>query len=84
MISYSIDLGFGQLYKTKNKRVTLTQLGLSQLQVQYPTMCIQALSWVKVTVLFCSVYRLKLEPKRHFWTKMFILKIAKTKKQTAL
>ena len=36
----------------ENKRVALTQLGLSQLQVHYPTMCIQALSWVKATTLF--------------------------------
>ena len=37
----------------KNKRVALTQLGLSQLQVHYPTMCIQALSWVKACFLQC-------------------------------
>ena len=36
----------------KKKKVALTQLGLSQLQVHYPTMCIQALSWVKAPVLF--------------------------------
>ena len=41
----------------KNERVALTQLGLSQLQVHYPTMCIQTLSWVKATVVFlqCTV-----------------------------
>ena len=40
----------------KNKRVGLTQLELSQLHVHYPTMCIQALSWDKATVLFLQGY----------------------------
>ena len=40
----------------KNKRVALTQLGLSQLQVHYPTMCIQALiAGLKQPFCFCSV-----------------------------